>query len=215
MEKKVHRYTGDGIEVTWDKKRCIHAAECIRGLPAVFDTSERPWVQPEEAPNEDVAAVIHRCPTGALHYRREQGPAEEPPAANALRVAPDGPVYAEGRVEIEGGDGEELLSDVRVALCRCGLSSNKPLCDNSHRDGFSDPGRIGECSLDDGTGEDAAETLTLRATSDGPLVLRGPFRLTGADGRTVHGEKAALCRCGESKNKPFCDGSHTAAGFSG
>jgi uncharacterized Fe-S cluster protein YjdI len=37
------RYTGREIEVTYDPVRCLHAAECVRGLPSVFDTSRRPW----------------------------------------------------------------------------------------------------------------------------------------------------------------------------
>jgi CDGSH-type Zn-finger protein len=43
----------------------------------------------------------------------------------------------------------------------------------------------------------------------GPIRLEGPFTLVAADGRThVTGTRAALCRCGRSGNKPFCDGSH-------
>ena len=64
------RYTGREIEVTYDPVRCLHAAECVRGLPMVFDTSRRPWVEPDGADAEVLAAVIERCPTGALHYTR-------------------------------------------------------------------------------------------------------------------------------------------------
>src|SRR3984885_11655121 len=50
---------------------------------------------------------------------------------------------------------------------------------------------------------------------DGPLIVRGRFVITGPDGQPVPaGRKTvALCRCGKSANKPFCDGSHTRAGF--
>lgn len=55
--------------------------------------------------------------------------------------------------------------------------------------------------------------ITLR--EDGPLVVENPPNLTGADGTPIETkEVAALCRCGASKNKPFCDGSHGAAAFS-
>ena len=49
MSSQPKRYTSDAIDVTFDTQRCIHAAECVRGLPAVFDTSQRPWIQPANA----------------------------------------------------------------------------------------------------------------------------------------------------------------------
>ena len=51
---------------------------------------------------------------------------------------------------------------------------------------------------------------------DGPLIVRGQFRVVGPDGEEIDcGRRTvALCRCGRSARKPFCDGSHRAAGFS-
>jgi CDGSH-type Zn-finger protein len=44
---------------------------------------------------------------------------------------------------------------------------------------------------------------------DGPLVVRGDFEVRGLDGeRLAAGNTVALCRCGRSAVKPFCDGSH-------
>ncbi|MFF9065778.1 (4Fe-4S)-binding protein [Streptomyces sp. NPDC014891] len=40
-------YEGEGITVTFEPRRCLHAAESVRGLPEVFDVSRRPWVLPE------------------------------------------------------------------------------------------------------------------------------------------------------------------------
>lgn len=49
---------------------------------------------------------------------------------------------------------------------------------------------------------------------NGPLLLSGNVTLVTAAGRVAwQGSKCALCRCGHSKNKPFCDGAHKAAGF--
>lgn len=48
---------------------------------------------------------------------------------------------------------------------------------------------------------------------NGPLVVTGVTRMTDADGDVAVKEVMALCRCGASKSKPFCDGSHNAAGF--
>jgi CDGSH-type Zn-finger protein len=51
-------------------------------------------------------------------------------------------------------------------------------------------------------------------TRDGPLHFEGSFEIDGGDdGSTYVGDDAWLCRCGDSSNKPFCDGTHTDIGF--
>jgi uncharacterized Fe-S cluster protein YjdI len=56
----------------------------------------------------------------------------------------------------------------------------------------------------------------VRASPDGPLLISGGVRIVDAHGTVLYeGEKAALCRCGGSANKPFCDGTHKANGFRG
>ncbi len=60
------------------------------------------------------------------------------------------------------------------------------------------------------------EPLEVRASAKGPLLLSGGVRILDADGAVLYeGEKAALCRCGGSGNKPFCDGTHKTVGFEG
>ena len=52
-------------------------------------------------------------------------------------------------------------------------------------------------------------TVTVRA--NGPYKVVGPVRIVGADGRDLEppeGKAIALCRCGHSRTKPFCDSSH-------
>jgi uncharacterized Fe-S cluster protein YjdI len=54
------------------------------------------------------------------------------------------------------------------------------------------------------------------ASAGGPLLVRGGVRILGADGNVLYeGDRAALCRCGGSSNKPFCDGTHKTNGFEG
>ena len=50
---------------------------------------------------------------------------------------------------------------------------------------------------------------------DGPLLVRGDFELTDQDGNTIETDRRtiALCRCGRSRLKPFCDGTHNATRF--
>ena len=119
------RYEGEHIEVTYDAARCLHAAECVRGMPAVFDTTKRPWIAPDGADAEALAAVIRRCPTGALHYTLRDGEPEQPSVPTRIRIANGGPLLIEGDLELEG------RRETRAAICRCGKSSNEPYCDRS------------------------------------------------------------------------------------
>lgn len=63
-------YTGPLVDVSFDLDVCRHAAECVRGMPSVFDPAARPWIDPRRADTEEtartLAEVIARCPTGAL-----------------------------------------------------------------------------------------------------------------------------------------------------
>lgn len=213
MEQDVHEYEGEDITVRYDVKRCIHVRECVRGLPEVFDPDERPWIAPDNADADDLSEVITRCPTGALQFeRRDGGRAEAVPGENTIDVAADGPLYARGDVETVTEDGEELLSDTRVAFCRCGASANKPLCDNSHIGiGFEAAGTVGGESTSD---EPPEGRLQVTPTRNGPLHVEGGFEIEGRDdGSTYRDDDAWLCRCGGSSNKPFCDGTHTEIGF--
>ena len=63
---------------------------------------------------------------------------------------------------------------------------------------------------------EAAPAATITPYRDGPLIVRGDFRLVDQDGAEIDPGRrtVALCRCGKSGIKPFCDGSHKRAGFS-
>src|SRR5687768_15397902 len=65
----------------------------------------------------------------------------------------------------------------------------------------------------DGTSPPAREALEVVSMANGPLLVSGPIRVVRADGTSEDMPKAAFCRCGHSKNKPFCDGSHLEVGF--
>lgn len=63
-------YAGSLVSVSFDGEMCRHAAECVRGMPEVFDVTRRPWIDPRRAADEDSARtlrdVVGRCPSGAL-----------------------------------------------------------------------------------------------------------------------------------------------------
>ena len=60
-----------------------------------------------------------------------------------------------------------------------------------------------------------ADEVTITTQENGPYLVRGPVRIFDADGNEFHVEKqvVALCRCGGSTTKPFCDGTHSRKGF--
>lgn len=208
-------YTSETIDVSFDTARCIHAAECVRGLPDVFDTAKRPWIQPDGAAADAIAAVVERCPSGALHYTRKDGGANEQPAIrNTITVSENGPHHVRGNVTLRTADGEIRLNDTRLTLCRCGQSKNKPFCDNSHRGAdFVDTGAVKARQVE---GFEAGGPLTISINLDGPLQVEGAVEVISADGATrFQTEKSWLCRCGGSANKPFCDSTHKRIGFQG
>lgn len=128
-------YQAGNIAVSFDSALCIHAAECVRGLPSVFAVEARPWIQPGNASEDEVIEVVNRCPSGALQWRTLQEPRDDDVADEeaSFTFMRNGPIYVRGDITLLGGDGEPLLESHRFALCRCGHSENKPFCDNSHR----------------------------------------------------------------------------------
>jgi CDGSH-type Zn-finger protein/uncharacterized Fe-S cluster protein YjdI len=213
MKTNIYTYDGEEVTVTWDRKRCIHAQACVDGLPTVFDPERRPWIEPDQADPDAVEAVVPQCPTGALHLTREGKDPESTPDEHRITVFPDGPLLVHADAELIGADGQTLLTDTRMALCRCGRSDNKPLCDGSHDEAFEDEGHIAVDHLS--VSDDAEEEgpLRIRATEDGPFVIEGAVTIEGADGTEISGHRGALCRCGASGSKPFCDGTHSDVDF--
>ena len=132
----------------------------------------------------------------------------EPPAVNTMRVQENGPLVLHAPTTLVGAP-----VGLRAALCRCGQSSNKPWCDGAHAaNGFT------------ATGEPPTKTaelpavragaVNIRPIRNGPLRIDGSIGLLSASGRTI--DRASqwwLCRCGQSQNKPYCDGAHKRSGF--
>jgi uncharacterized Fe-S cluster protein YjdI len=125
------RYTGKAVDVSFDPARCRHAAECVRGLPAVFDTDRRPWILPDGGEASDVVRVVARSPTGALRtHPRASAVGEQPARPTQVTALPDGPVLLRGDLHVTAPSGLDE-HETRAALCSCGATANAPYCDGS------------------------------------------------------------------------------------
>ena len=122
-------YPGQQVTVSFDAGRCLHAAECVKGLPEVFDTGRRPWISPDGAAADQVAEVVRRCPSGALQYRLASGEAEQPAHPTRITRSPGGRLVVRGELLLNTADGPR--AETRVVLCGCALSADQPYCDHS------------------------------------------------------------------------------------
>ncbi|MEM9953517.1 MAG: CDGSH iron-sulfur domain-containing protein [Chloroflexota bacterium] len=207
------RYTGDDVDITFSLKRCIHARECVNRLSEVFDVEKRPWINPDGASADEIATVVRSCPSGALHYdRKDGGEAEPTPETNRFILWQDGPVQVIGDLSITGAT-VDIAEETRATLCRCGASEQKPFCDNSHKkiDFVAEPFESNKAPDPEA---DVSGKMTLTPFANGPVGVEGNFQIEDADGNVLYkGTKTALCRCGHSSSKPFCDGTHHSIDF--
>lgn len=207
----VENVAGTKVTIIFDGKKCIHSRQCVTGAPKTFLANvEGPWIHPDATDAAHLVAVAHQCPSGAVQYVRADGVAEPAPQVNVARLRENGPVAVHAPMTLDGA-----AIGMRATLCRCGASQNKPFCDGSHTGAnFT------------ATGEPESKTtemlpvrdgpLAITALKDGPLKVEGNLEICAGSGRVVQrGRTVFLCRCGGSKNKPFCDGTHKEIGFAG
>ncbi len=65
------KYTGEDIDIYYNKDICAHVGNCVRGNPAVFEVGRRPWIIADNGEADDNERVINTCPTGALKFVRK------------------------------------------------------------------------------------------------------------------------------------------------
>lgn len=133
---------------------------------------------------------------------------------NKIIALENGPLHIIGTLELKDANGELLEKAEELFLCRCGNSNNKPYCDGQHKKtGFQNDGKFKKppVSGDDLINEGALE---IKVQANGPLIFRGVACLQdSAQQENIMRKVGGLCRCGQSGNSPFCDGTHTKADF--
>ena len=206
----MNRVEGKEVTIIFDGKKCIHARTCVLTQPDVFQAGVKgQWIFPDNASAEDIAVLAQGCPSGAIQYERnDKGKNEVPPAVNTARILENGPVVVKGELVIDGEP-----AGIRATLCRCGKSKNKPYCDGAHeKAGFTATGEIPV--VDAEPLENRNGPLNITSLDDGPVLITGNLEvLRGSGAKSTLTQKLALCRCGASANKPYCDGSHVKIGF--
>lgn len=206
----VETVTGKSATIEFDGRRCIHARQCVLGEPGVFKANvQGPWIDPDAASPEALVRIAMTCPSGAVHVTRHDGGANEPnPKVNVIAVRENGPLAVHAEIELAG----ERIG-TRATLCRCGQSNAKPYCDGAHVGaGFVSTGEPLTTASEPLASRDGV--LAITPYKDGPLGLAGSVEIVTGTGRTINRvERTALCRCGHSANKPYCDGAHKRVGF--
>jgi len=210
MTNDIQEYRGKKVVIRFDAAKCIHSRHCVLGNPKVF-IAKAPgeWIQPDAASPEEIAALLHTCPSGALTYERlDGGEQEAAPLVNTVHLRENGPLAFHADMEILGHG-----PCYRATLCRCGASHNKPFCDSSHiAMNFVATGE--PPTVDSDALLDRAGRLTITPNPNGPLQIEGNLEVCSGTGRTlIRTQKTWLCRCGSSQNKPYCDGTHRKIGF--
>jgi CDGSH-type Zn-finger protein/uncharacterized Fe-S cluster protein YjdI len=206
----VETVRGEKLELQFEAKLCIHSRFCVTGAPRVFLANVKgPWIHPDAMPVDALVEVAHACPSGAIRYRHLDGaPDEIAPPVNLAGIREAGPYAFRAQLQING-----TPAGFRATLCRCGASKNKPFCDSSHHEvGFNATGEPPSGKTDMLPVRDGV--LAVDPQIDGPLKVSGNLEIMSGTGRVVARTTTTwLCRCGQSNNKPFCDGTHKKIGF--
>ena len=125
-------YQGKRITIHDNRSLCAHAGACTDNLKSVFRMKQEPWIDPDGATVEEIAATIRKCPSGALSYSIDGVEHRDQAREPMVTVTNDGPYAIAGGIELKDvpfGDG---ASREHYTLCRCVASKNKPFCDGTH-----------------------------------------------------------------------------------
>lgn len=129
--KLVKKYSNGEVTVVWEPSKCIHAGNCVRGLPEVFNAKAKPWIKIDGADTQSIINQVKDCPSGALSILEVE--TKTTSSANThVELMKNGPMIIDGEIKLTQANGSVILKNKKTAFCRCGASSRKPYCDGSH-----------------------------------------------------------------------------------
>ena len=140
-ERNATEYPGTGVTLLDDRGICVHAGYCGTTITNVWKMVRK---TDDTTVRSMLVAMVERCPSGAITYSLDGGETENEPRLPAeIGVMVNGPLWVTGGIAVDVGDEGSLQTRNRIALCRCGASSRKPLCDGTHKAvGFVDDPRV-------------------------------------------------------------------------
>jgi uncharacterized Fe-S cluster protein YjdI len=137
----VKQYSNGEITVYWNAELCIHSANCLIGMPRVFNSRKKPWINVTGADSKEVMKTVDSCPSRALTYlksttfrvRKARKTKKLTPKFAKVQILKDGPLLVTGNFIMRDFKKKKIriVSPV-AALCRCGGSKKKPFCDGAH-----------------------------------------------------------------------------------
>ena len=137
----VKEYSNSEITVFWKSELCIHSANCLIGLPGVFNNAKKPWIDIKGASSKEIIMTVNTCPSRALTYLKNprfiyssrKKVSKKTPKFARIQILKDGPILVTGNYIIRDARKKKIRVETEtVALCRCGASKAKPFCDGNH-----------------------------------------------------------------------------------
>jgi|APMed6443717190_1056831.scaffolds.fasta_scaffold70547_2 uncharacterized Fe-S cluster protein YjdI len=140
-KETVKEYSNGEVTVFWRSELCIHSANCLIGLPEVFNTRKRPWINVHASDSKEIMKIIDTCPSRAITYLKSTKFVTSKPRKSVklkskfarVQILKDGPALVTGNFIIRDSKKKKIKIENEVAaICRCGASKKKPFCDGSH-----------------------------------------------------------------------------------
>lgn len=134
-QQSIRIWEGKTIRTHFNANLCMHARKCQK----LGELREFESIDGDLAAAFEIARIVTTCPSGALSYEMIDGKNEiEFKSSGIVEIMEGGEVRLKSEIEGTGIEAQENQPKNRLALCRCGLSKNKPFCDSSHtnKEGF-------------------------------------------------------------------------------
>lgn len=136
---KVVAYKGKHITIYDNRGVCSHRGHCTEELPSVWRSGQKPFIDPDGAPVDEIIAICEKCPSGALSYSLpgQERKQDVEGRTEKIAIAPrhfdaDGPYDISGGIDLTDPAGCQPECKEHYNLCRCGSSKNKPFCSGEH-----------------------------------------------------------------------------------